>query len=73
MYESLKETLRGLTEDEQWAQEAEQAEKEQNERKVSDNDKDEVDLHEDLLGKNATTNDEIMSIGKKLIEDGEVP
>ncbi|OHT09384.1 Calcium-transporting ATPase 4, plasma membrane-type [Tritrichomonas foetus] len=31
MYENLKETLRGLTEDEQWAQEAEQAEKERDE------------------------------------------
>ncbi|OHT14867.1 Calcium-transporting ATPase PAT1 [Tritrichomonas foetus] len=31
MYEKLKETLRGLTEDEQWEQEAKEAEKEKNE------------------------------------------
>ena len=36
MYESLKETLRGLTEDEQWAIEAEQAEKEKEEAEKKD-------------------------------------
>lgn len=37
MYETLKETLRGLTEDEQWAQEAEEAEEEK--EKVENKDK----------------------------------
>lgn len=71
MYESLKETLRGLTEDEQWAQEAEQAEKAQNERKVNQ-DGDEVSLHDDLIGPNAPKPDEIVGLSKKLNES-EVP
>lgn len=71
MYESLKETLRGLTEDEQWAQEAEQAEKEKDEqegkRSVDDN-----SVKEDVPDSNNNNNNneakmsDVVGMGKKL-------